>query len=441
MADSTALGDLLAGAAGKPVDRPGLEAFVANSQSMNGLRSAQTDEALLNAQNTIREQQAQDGLEGNLTDMYTSQGQPYAQAASMAKGMGAIMKSHFGTYQQAAAGGVDMMKQMAQGQVMSPTATPQQRFQADQVLNPGASAGEQLGDGQIADRFAPLGPNGEVPVQQTPVSQSVVGKNNADASLATAQANQPQLFHPSAAAGVLDPASIQSRAQGIANGQYPPPSQYEWTKNPKGASAVMSAVTALNPNFTQSLQPQIASTIKDFAGGGKNGQALQGYRTVDAHINLLTDAAAALQNGDVQGLNAIKNHVSTFFGETAPVDANMLPQFIATEAMRALARNSIGAQADRDDAQQKINVMNQSPQQQTEAISALKKILNGGKSSLEASYNAGTMGLAGHPGTPTFDEIYSGNFHATPTPGAGGDAATPPQGAVLNYDPASGTFK
>ena len=57
------LADVLSGAAGAPVNRPQLNAFVANSQATNGLRSAQTEEALLNAQRAQDEQIASGQLE------------------------------------------------------------------------------------------------------------------------------------------------------------------------------------------------------------------------------------------------------------------------------------------------------------------------------------------------------------------------------------------
>lgn len=58
MANPQGLFDVLAGAAGAPVDRPKLEAFVANSQATNGLRTAQTEEALLAAQKSVEEAQS-----------------------------------------------------------------------------------------------------------------------------------------------------------------------------------------------------------------------------------------------------------------------------------------------------------------------------------------------------------------------------------------------
>jgi hypothetical protein len=80
MPTSQALGDLLAGAAGAPVNRPQLNAFVANSQATNGLRSAQTEEALLNAQRSQDEQIAS----GQLEDAFVQSGARPAQAHLMA---------------------------------------------------------------------------------------------------------------------------------------------------------------------------------------------------------------------------------------------------------------------------------------------------------------------------------------------------------------------
>jgi hypothetical protein len=74
------LADLLSGAAGAPVNRPALNAFVANSQATNGLRSAQTDEALLNAQRAQDEQVAS----GQLEDSFVKAGSRPADAHLMA---------------------------------------------------------------------------------------------------------------------------------------------------------------------------------------------------------------------------------------------------------------------------------------------------------------------------------------------------------------------
>lgn len=92
------LADLLSGAAGAPVNRQGLNAFVANSQATNGLRSAQTEEALLNAQRAQDEQTAA----GQLEDAFVKSGARPADAHLMA----VAAKMHSGS----AVNAMDMFK-------------------------------------------------------------------------------------------------------------------------------------------------------------------------------------------------------------------------------------------------------------------------------------------------------------------------------------------
>src|SRR5580658_8129421 len=90
MADGQGLADVLSGAAGAPVNRPQLNAFVANSQATNGLRSAQTEEALLNAQRAQEEQVASGQLEDAFVQagMRPSDAHVAATAAKMHAGSG-----------------------------------------------------------------------------------------------------------------------------------------------------------------------------------------------------------------------------------------------------------------------------------------------------------------------------------------------------------------
>lgn len=76
MAGSQSLFDTLAGGFGHGVDRPGLEAFVANSQSMNGLRSAQTEAAINNAASQQEEMAARAKLEDTIVKTLGPDGNP-----------------------------------------------------------------------------------------------------------------------------------------------------------------------------------------------------------------------------------------------------------------------------------------------------------------------------------------------------------------------------
>jgi len=68
MPDSQDLFDALAGAAGHPVNRSNLNAYVTQGQAQAGLRTAQTNEAMLNAQRMQEEEQAYGRLQSNFID-------------------------------------------------------------------------------------------------------------------------------------------------------------------------------------------------------------------------------------------------------------------------------------------------------------------------------------------------------------------------------------
>src|ERR1700761_553638 len=90
--------DTLAGGFGHGVDRPALNAFVANSQAANGLRTAQTDEALNNAQMQQEEMNAHADLENSLASVTGDDGKPIL-GRSQAHLVANKLKGHFGNAQ------------------------------------------------------------------------------------------------------------------------------------------------------------------------------------------------------------------------------------------------------------------------------------------------------------------------------------------------------
>lgn len=144
------LGDFLAGVGGAPVNRPGLEAFVANSQAMNGLRTAQTEEALLNAQNTRDELDAKSRVEQSLGDFLGTQNDPHAKEhASLISN---VMRAKFGSFKDSEAGLGDALKNINTQTLMNPNAAPAARTAADQANNPNANP-YQVDQGQLIPRF------------------------------------------------------------------------------------------------------------------------------------------------------------------------------------------------------------------------------------------------------------------------------------------------
>lgn len=167
---------------------------------MVGLRSAQTEEAIANAQRMREESDAGDDLENALGQLTGPDGKPMLTPSQAHFTKTQMVFLHGGAQSALQALG-EMQKNNAFSAVANPAADPNTRLAADQALNPGANPYQVAGD-QLIPRFAPAtqtpvaGAEPAAPVQETPVSTSVIGKNNADAALANATAQNPALFHP-----------------------------------------------------------------------------------------------------------------------------------------------------------------------------------------------------------------------------------------------------
>lgn len=208
------LGDFLAGVGGRPVNRPALEAFVANSQAQNGLRSAQTEEALLNAQTQRDEQDARTRMEGNLFDALTAVGDPHAREHAAV--VNSAMASKYGNFKDSEAGFNELLKNVNTQTVMNPNNAPDARTAADQALNPGANP-YQVDQGQLIPRMQPAGGAATAPtVFQTPGSQATQAAQQGLAHLHDVQADAGGFNPHAAGVASLDP-ETQSAVQKAVN--------------------------------------------------------------------------------------------------------------------------------------------------------------------------------------------------------------------------------
>jgi hypothetical protein len=180
MANGQGLADLLSGAAGAPVNRPGLQAFVANSQATNALRSAQTEDALLNAQKAQDEQTAA----GQLEDAFIKSGVRPSDAHVMAT----AARMHAGS----AVNAMDMFKAQNAAILGDPS----------KLGTPDQTAAQQAIEGKVATPYEIKGNYGSLPgaapvvPQQTAEGVAETGLKTAQGNLAQAQADNPELFHP-----------------------------------------------------------------------------------------------------------------------------------------------------------------------------------------------------------------------------------------------------
>lgn len=208
------LGDMLAGIGGAPVNRPALSAFVANSQATNGLRTAQTEEALLNAQNTRDEMAAKDRVEGSLGDFLSAQNDPHPKehAALISN----VMRSKYGNFKESEAGLQDAIKNGGLQTMMDPNASPNARTQADQTINPGANP-YQIDQGQLIPRFQ--GDVNHPTVVQTPGSTATQQSQLETARLHGAQADVGGFNPHTAGIANLPPEQQAAINQAMAEGR------------------------------------------------------------------------------------------------------------------------------------------------------------------------------------------------------------------------------
>lgn len=184
---SQAIGDLLSGAAGHPVDRPALEAFVANSQAVNGLRSAQTEDAMLNAQKLREENEAGENLVNSYMSLKKPDGSPMYQP-SEAQWLSNQQKFVHGDAQKALEAHMQMKKNGAFDTIADPNGDPNARLAALQAVKQEPVSAFSQDQGQLIGN---LGPNAATSptVLQTPGSQATQAAQLGLASLHNVQAS------------------------------------------------------------------------------------------------------------------------------------------------------------------------------------------------------------------------------------------------------------
>jgi hypothetical protein len=205
MADSQGLFDALAGASGANINRPQLNSFVANSQAINGLRSAQTEDALLKAQ----EMQEQAGAKGQLED---SLQKLFPNEPSKAHAAAIFMLGGFGDAKSALAA----LNEGQQNQFRSTLGDPNQLGSPAQTAAQQGVTGQLVKPESIPNNYA-IAPGAPQPVvQQSPQGQ-------AQTALIHAEATNPQAFHPGGSAmAALTPQEQQAITTAVSEGRLDP---------------------------------------------------------------------------------------------------------------------------------------------------------------------------------------------------------------------------
>lgn len=258
------LADLLSGAAGAPVNRPQMNAFVANSQATNSLRSAQTDEALLNAQRAQDEQTAA----GQLEDAFVKSGARPADAHLMA----VSARMHAGS----AINAMDMFKAY-NATVLGDTT---------KLNTPDQTAAAQAISGKLAEPVAApnnmIVPAGVHPnVQQSPQGVAQQADTESQTALRNAQAAAGGFNPHTGAMGNVTPDHMAALQQAIADGRLDPARVNSRT------AAIFGELESRNPGKTNFNRLTADAVLQRNAGFQQKAITQEALPTLMQHVTSL----------------------------------------------------------------------------------------------------------------------------------------------------------
>jgi hypothetical protein len=179
--------------------------------------------------------------------------------------------------------------------------------------------------------------------------------------------------------------------------------------------------------------------VKDF-GTGKQGDAVRSFNTAIDHLDTLSKAAAALQNGDVRLFNTAGNAIAAATGQAAPTDFDSVKTMVGSEVAKALTGANM-ALKDREEIRESLSRSN-SPAQLASAIRRTQELMGGQLGSLKLQYETST-------GRKDFDkkltsrstEVVQSLHGGSPAPGAAPSAAVKISGdADYNKLPSGALF-
>jgi hypothetical protein len=423
-----ALGDLFGG-----VNRPQLNAFVAQSQARNGLVSAQTQDALIKASQAQEQMAAHDKIKDDLV----AAGAPDSEAmlardflvganngdpVTALKALG-MAKLGYGNANSQTGG-----QQMIEGKLAAPVATPN-TYQAP----PGSVLAN-------------------APVQQTPQGAAQTADTESQTALRNAQAAAGG-FNPHT--GGLNGGAIDPNA--VAFGSY---MLYKTGKMPamgmgggparmaiiSGAAQLAQQEAAGQPIQNQGFDTAIANG-QDFTGaqrninsqaGGPLGAQTKSINNVVGHLQLMENLFTGLQNGDLQIANKLGNQWNKAFGSPAPTNVQTAASFIGPEMVKILSNNNnAGTGEERQEFSNTAANLANSPEQTGQAIGALKNMLGRQLTDLALQYHGAT-------GRSDFARRYvapdvAQYLEVNPEAAGGGSTVQPPSTSpTISASPAGG---
>ena len=123
--------------------------------------------------------------------------------------------------------------------------------------------------------------------------------------------------------------------------------------------------------------------LKDFSTG-QQGKAVTAFNTAIDHLDTIKALGNALNNGDIQLANKIKNTAAAWTGNADVTNLDAAKQIVGQEVVKAIVANG-GGQAEREEAANHISRIS-SPAQLSGYIETTQKLMGGQLRSLELQY-------------------------------------------------------
>lgn len=131
-------------------------------------------------------------------------------------------------------------------------------------------------------------------------------------------------------------------------------------------------------------------TVQQFAGGPES-RTVRSFNVLVSHLDVLKEAGAALQNGNVRALNALKNVFESEFGAPAPNTFDGVKAIVGDELVKAIVGSGgAGALGDREEIKKTISNAS-SPKQLIDLINNYQHLAAGQLAGLRKQYEAGTQ--------------------------------------------------
>jgi len=190
----------------------------------------------------------------------------------------------------------------------------------------------------------------------------------------------------------------------------------EWAKTHNGAEMPVEEQKKFLIDFSAQSKAMAKAT------SGKWQDNIIAANTALQHLDVLQQAAADLNTGDVQAVNGFVQAVATEFGRPEAVDFNSAKEVVADELIKAVI-GSGGGVTDRQAAKDKLKAQ-MSPEQMAGALSIQKGLLAGRLDSLHRAYVETTNGndFARYLSPAAAQAMMNAGMDPTAPPKTGADA-------------------